>query len=87
MELFPALNQTNKVTIEETKKATAQVIKIQILYARIDNTRCLKGQQMAWNLSNEIETAEMTETYERNASTKMKETEKYWFVLTFPSLK
>ena len=43
------------MTIEETKKASAQVIKTLILYARMDGARCLKGLQMARNLSSEIE--------------------------------
>ena len=71
MEVFTALNQTNKVRIEETKKASAQVLKIPILYVRMDSTQCLKGQQMARNLSNEMKTAEISDACERKVSTKI----------------
>ena len=58
------LKKCNKVINEDTKTANVQSKKMMTRYVLVDNERCLKGQNTAWNLSQEIKAADIYEPNE-----------------------
>ena len=53
----------------EIRRARSHNTKITLQYVRVDNVLCLNGRYMAWNLSQDMKAAEISEACERKVST------------------